>query len=570
MDLNKLPEDVKPTWSELLAAGLELRTSKSISQKDHIVQGPQEYRGVLLRDQKQICPVACANLPINLPRVLHVAAFQSASLSFLPSSESFKLQPRGQAVGLLEEWKRFLTYLRMWDKIAVVYAQGWQLFLKPPQGQLWDSESFVDVFYCTSKIGSDEERIQNRVTQQKEVQIAAQVTADGTVSQQKSVQSKAAQMHPDYLQTLRQTHNGWLFGAIAELVDNARDAKATRLEISVKYGYLRGAKNTQIPMLCIEDNGTGMNHEEIIRMIAFGHKRPDDDDPTQIGRFGVGFKTGAMKLGKDTVVFTQGKETRSIALLSSSFNEGKDVLEVPVVTYHKQTGRMEYDLRAQTKEVARANEKAVMEHSPFDKYGIGHELSKFDSSTGTRIYVYNLEKWGSEYCLQWEDESSTSKIRDIKIRSRRVRTRPGQTSQEVALDYSLHAYLEVVFLEPEMIIYVQGSQVKTRRLAKSLNRTEKIKDIVLGKEAYKRVGNMIHSADWGRGVVGVIDTTSLMEFGKGRVGVLNNKQGFEDSEAYAVLEKWLGQKSDKYWEAHEEDLEVDLLLILTGSNVTNA
>lgn len=33
---------------------------------------------------------------------------------------------------------------------------------------------------------------------------------------------------PSYLRTLSQTHAGWIFGAIAELVDNSRDANATR------------------------------------------------------------------------------------------------------------------------------------------------------------------------------------------------------------------------------------------------------------------------------------------------------------------------------------------------------
>lgn len=33
---------------------------------------------------------------------------------------------------------------------------------------------------------------------------------------------------PSYLQTLGQAHSGWIFGAIAELVDNSRDAKATK------------------------------------------------------------------------------------------------------------------------------------------------------------------------------------------------------------------------------------------------------------------------------------------------------------------------------------------------------
>lgn len=45
-----------------------------------------------------------------------------------------------------------------------------------------------------------------------------------------------------------------------------------------------------IPMLSIIDDGHGMTHEEIVRMMYFGHKQPDADNPDRIGRFGVGFK----------------------------------------------------------------------------------------------------------------------------------------------------------------------------------------------------------------------------------------------------------------------------------------
>lgn len=33
---------------------------------------------------------------------------------------------------------------------------------------------------------------------------------------------------PSYLKTLGQVHSGWIFGGIAELVDNSNDAKATK------------------------------------------------------------------------------------------------------------------------------------------------------------------------------------------------------------------------------------------------------------------------------------------------------------------------------------------------------
>lgn len=43
-----------------------------------------------------------------------------------------------------------------------------------------------------------------------------------------SVEKNYAQADPSYLGTLGQTQSSWIFGAIAELVDNSRDAKATK------------------------------------------------------------------------------------------------------------------------------------------------------------------------------------------------------------------------------------------------------------------------------------------------------------------------------------------------------
>jgi len=67
-------------------------------------------------------------------------------------------------------------------------------------------------------------------------------------------------------------------------------------------------------------------------------------------------------------------------------------------------------------------------------------------------------------------------------------------------------------------------------------------------EAYRRVGAMVHSVDIGRGIIGVIDVTDVMDFGNGKVGVLNNKQGFTDSDRFSKLEKWLDETFDCYWD----------------------
>ncbi|KAG9456636.1 hypothetical protein H6P81_001144 [Aristolochia fimbriata] len=395
---------------------------------------------------------------------------------------------------------------------------------------------------------------------------------------------------PSYLVTLSHTHSGWIFGAIAELVDNSRDAKALSLLISVESFYSKQAVR-KIPVLCVIDDGHGMPHSDIVRMLSFGHKQPDECNRDYIGRFGIGFKSGAMRLGQDAIVLTQNDNSRSVALLSQSYNKGKDNLEIPIVSYRREGSFMEVDTNIHSQASADYHLNAIKEFSPFNEYFIGEKLALFgECGTGTQIYIWNLDKWGSNYTLDWvgpkEGINSPNHCEgDILIRSRRIRTRPGQISREVLLDYSLQSYLEVIFLVPRMRISIQGSLVKSRPLAKSLSKTCMVKGEIVGRdveltlgyshhewqrancgiflywhgrliEAYKRVGGMVHNADMGRGVIGVIDVTDLMDDDNGQVMVLNNKQGFQDCELYAKLEEWLGNRCDEYWDNNFDKLSL--------------
>ncbi|OVA00681.1 zinc finger protein [Macleaya cordata] len=409
-----------------------------------------------------------------------------------------------------------------------------------------------------------------------------------SLKQDDSVKRNFVRADPSYLKTLGQTHSGWIFGAIAELVDNSRDAKATKIEISVESHYSKIA-GEKIPMLSVIDDGHGMSHQEIMVMLSFGHKRSDAYDQDSIGRFGIGFKTGAMKLGRDVILLTQTSESRSIAFLSQSVNEDKDNLEIPVVTYSRQGSIMEVDRNIQSEASADYHLKAIKDFSPFNEYFIGEKLGLFgENGKGTQIYIWNLDKWGLDFTLEWQKrngDNNTSNEDDILIRSRRTRSRQGQISQKVPLDYSLRSYLEVIYLDPRMKIFVQGSLVKSRPLAKSLNKTTVINGEIMGRhvqlilgrcqqeweqlncgiflywhgrliEAYKRVGSMVHNADIGRGVIGVIDVTDLLRYGDD-VWVHNTKQAFLDCEAYVKLEEWLGHKSDEYWDEHFDTLQLD-------------
>lgn len=391
---------------------------------------------------------------------------------------------------------------------------------------------------------------------------------------------------PSYLTMLSQTHSSCIFGAIAELVDNSRDAHATRLDISVELRYFK-KDGMEIPVLSIIDDGDGMTHSEILRMLSFGHKGANEEDPNRIGRFGIGFKTGAMKLGRDALVLTQSSKSRSVALLSQSYNETKDNIEIPIVTFSKIDRYMELDLTIQSEEYANFNLSAIKDFSPFNEYLIGEQLGLFGKDgTGTQIFIWNLDKWGSDYNLEWVGEKGDESYNgqgDILIRSRRIRSCHGQ----VLLDYSLQAYLEVVFLNPQMKIFVQGSLVNAHPLVMSLSRTVTFKDNIMARsiqlilgwsqveydrmnsgvfvywngrliEAYKQVGGMKHNGDVGRGVIGVLDITDLMVNGKSQDWVLSDKQGFQDCEEYTELEDWLRRKFNEYWDANFINLNLAL------------
>ncbi|KAF6142519.1 hypothetical protein GIB67_039483 [Kingdonia uniflora] len=115
---------------------------------------------------------------------------------------------------------------------------------------------------------------------------------------------------------------------------------------------------------------------------------------------------------------------------------------------------------------------AIKELSPFNDFLFGEKFKLFhEKSTGTQIYIWNLDDWGLDYCSEWKTrnkDKSSSDVGDIGIRSRNIRPREGQVYREVLLDYSLRSYLEVFLLDQQMNIFLQGSLVKSHSLTKSL------------------------------------------------------------------------------------------------------
>jgi hypothetical protein len=87
--------------------------------------------------------------------------------------------------------------------------------------------------------------------------------------------------------------------AVADLVDNSLDAKASMININFDYNESDG-------MIIITDNGTGMNDEMLQTAMNIGSKDPRAErGANELGRFGMGLKTASFSLGKRLSVLTK-------------------------------------------------------------------------------------------------------------------------------------------------------------------------------------------------------------------------------------------------------------------------
>jgi len=87
--------------------------------------------------------------------------------------------------------------------------------------------------------------------------------------------------------------------AVADLIDNSIDAKATKVDISYN-----GRIQSQVDEIVVFDNGTGMDFNTLKESFNLGaktlHTRSD------LGKFGVGGTLGCIALGKNKVTLTRG------------------------------------------------------------------------------------------------------------------------------------------------------------------------------------------------------------------------------------------------------------------------
>ncbi|XP_014883117.1 ATPase MORC2 isoform X2 [Poecilia latipinna] len=257
-----------------------------------------------------------------------------------------------------------------------------------------------------------------------------------------------AQLTFEYLHTNSTTHE-FLFGALAELVDNSRDANATRIDIyTEKRPELRGGF-----MLFFLDDGIGMDPIEATHVIQFGKSNKRSPESTQIGQYGNGLKSGSMRIGKDFILFTKKDNTLTCLFLSRTFHEeeGLDEVIVPLPSWDLKTKE---PLTSDPEKYAIETE-LIFKYSPFkNEHQLMEQFNKIESCSGTLVVVYNLKLMDNgEPELDVESDHQ-----DILM--------AGTPAEGVKPERrSFRAYTAVLYIDPRMRIFIQGHKVRTKRLS---------------------------------------------------------------------------------------------------------
>ncbi|NXU53214.1 MORC2 protein, partial [Turnix velox] len=243
------------------------------------------------------------------------------------------------------------------------------------------------------------------------------------------------------------TTHEFLFGALAELVDNARYVPETA-EFTKPREDLRGGF-----MLCFLDDGTGMDSSEAASVIQFGKSAKRSPESTQIGQYGNGLKSGSMRIGKDFILFTKRDNTMTCLLLSRTFHEeeGIDEVIVPLPTW---SARNQEPVTDNMEKFALETE-LIYKYSPFkSKQEVMEQFNKIPGEKGTLVIIFNLKLMDNGQ----PELDVTSDPRDIQM----AETPPEGTKPERR---SFRAYTAVLYIDPRMRIFINGHKVQTKRLS---------------------------------------------------------------------------------------------------------
>ncbi|XP_069409039.1 MORC family CW-type zinc finger protein 1 [Ovis canadensis] len=263
-----------------------------------------------------------------------------------------------------------------------------------------------------------------------------------------------AQLHLDFIHANSTTHS-FLFGALAELLDNARDAGAARLDVfSVDNEELQGGF-----MLCFLDDGCGMSPEEASDIIYFGTSKKRLSTLKFIGQYGNGLKSGSMRIGKDFILFTKKEETMTCVFFSQTFceREGLSEVVVPIPSWLTRTRESVTD----DPQKFSTELSIIYKYSPFKTEAeLMQQFNVIYGKCGTLLVIYNLK-----LLLSGEPELDVKTDREDILVAGALGDFPER--------WSFRAYTSVLYFDPWMRIFIQAKRVRTKYLCYCLYRPRK-------------------------------------------------------------------------------------------------
>ena len=215
-------------------------------------------------------------------------------------------------------------------------------------------------------------------------------------------------------------------------------------------------------------------------MLSFGESKKASmkDGDKQIGMYGIGCKSGCMRIAKDAIVFSQydlkemknGKKVTlySIAMLSQTYLGEIDAEEVivPILVWRDTTGGNGAEAGLCDPDNA-ASLEVMLRHSPFGSISdLVTEIQKIQTQ-GVRIVLYNLGKLPDG---KTERDIGSSSSGPYDIKSRTSVNRPGMQAPPKD-ETSLREYVSILFAtKASLFVYLNGKIVRQKPLKYTLYR----------------------------------------------------------------------------------------------------
>uniref|UniRef100_A0A7S4MLF4 CW-type domain-containing protein n=1 Tax=Odontella aurita TaxID=265563 RepID=A0A7S4MLF4_9STRA len=351
------------------------------------------------------------------------------------------------------------------------------------------------------------------------------------------------------LSRLLDRHNRWPFGGLAELLHNSADADASLVSVGTFPTPVGADPFHPHFALDISDDGKGMDHGDMVRMMRIGADESigRKDKRGKIGGYGVGFKAGSLATAHTAVVLSSclEKRTVSVGLLSNEpYEERHERPHVGLVATQsmdtamvdEETTTVEgrdriLDLIAKINPCLTRERIALWSGQMHGKSGTTVYLCgvrRNPDLPGRMIYEFVNEKNGGdggksagepvvgEYG-RGDDDKDVADMPDLRLLAPGASDRdmmfdefPGRyDDQNAPMDYSLRAYLGLMFKSRTPKIRLFGADVAQRDLAAELVYRRRVDldldlDVGVGSDSAIRGDVGLHPPSEKRGLSGAM------------------------------------------------------------------